>query len=645
MSSPSSRDCEIPRLFSRMPAPSRTGAWLCAAIALASIGSVVHGFCWTAPNDAGHVSIPAGTAAIPVSAFDECAGLVSIDIPASVATVGEKAFYKCTNLSAVDWADDDGAGSTNVTVGPKAFFGCGQLGAIAVPRRTSSIGSSAFEQCRRITAFVVPVAIALIADKIFRDCSSLSELTLLPGNTITSVGESAFEGCGRLGPALVLPDTVRELGRKAFVGCGTLASIALPATALTIGPSALPSCLGYGLAVSGLSAPRLAVVCVPCAGVTRLVVPGSVTAIGDYAFKSCGDVTTVVLPTALTAVGHAAFEATGLVSVTLPDSVRSVDTDAFSGCRALSSITIPDGVSSVGQGALKSCFGYGLGVFGLNQPRGRVLCLACAGRTALRIPDMVTAIGSSAFQGCDTVVSVQIPGTVTAVGDKAFQDIGCPDELAFQPGTTHCNCQLTSSWPCSAVPSSSSTSIQTTTVSVTVPVTVPVSSSAPTPSPTAPIATTHPSATVQPPDRPRLRISCYVTSNWTMNQTGFVGTGGYGWDVVVAADDRCLLVGATGSLVFAIDVATGERAWNITRQDVYLKMVRLNSSRTASSSVAPRAETAFFAPRTLGSSGSTSLVSVLGAGLRLSLLSDPAECRARMNPDHTGAHASPEPST
>ena len=66
-----------------------------------------------------------------------------------------------------------------------------------------------------------------------------------------------------------------------------------------------------------------------CRSLTSLVIPDSVTNIGDYAFWNCRSLTDIVIPDGVTSIGKCAFE----------------------GCSALSSVVIPDSVSCIGFGA------------------------------------------------------------------------------------------------------------------------------------------------------------------------------------------------------------------------------------------------------------------------------------------------------
>ena len=72
-------------------------------------------------------------------------------------------------------------------------------------------------------------------------------------------------------------------------------------------------------------------VCFPSAlSKTSYSIPGSVKAIGDYAFANCEKLTSVTIPTTVEAIGNFAFTGCkGLANISIPKSVESVGVLAF----------------------------------------------------------------------------------------------------------------------------------------------------------------------------------------------------------------------------------------------------------------------------------------------------------------------------
>ncbi len=87
-----------------------------------------------------------------------------------------------------------------------------------------------------------------------------------------------------------------------------------------------------------------------------IIIPDSVTTIGDGAFRYCTRITSVAIPNSVTSIGDGAFSScNGLTSITIPDSVTSIGGFAFAGCSGLTSVTIGSGVTSIGNGAFYEC--------------------------------------------------------------------------------------------------------------------------------------------------------------------------------------------------------------------------------------------------------------------------------------------------
>ena len=349
-------------------------------------------------------------------AFSRCYDRVtSVTIPNSITSIGKYAFSRCSGLTSLVVDKNNGTydsrNNCNAIIETSTnnlIVGCKNT---TIPNSVTSIGYGAFYNCSGLTSVKVDknngtydsrnncnAIIETSTNKLIVGCKNTTI-----GNSVSSIGEYAFEGCSGL-TSVTIGNSVTSIGSGAFEGCSGLTSVTFNAEKCTeMGSYNYPvfrDCTNLKSLTIGNK-----VTTIPdyafkdCSGLTSVTIPNSVTSIGDCVFSGCTGLTTMTIPNSVTTIGYSAFSVcSGLTSVTIPNSVTSIDNYAFSGCSGLTSVTIPNSVTSIGNAAFSGC----------------------SGLTSVTIPNSVTSIGNAAFSGCSGLTSVTIGNSVTSIGYHAF---------------------------------------------------------------------------------------------------------------------------------------------------------------------------------------------------------------------------------
>ena len=122
-------------------------------------------------------------------------------------------------------------------------------------------------------------------------------------------------------------------------------------------------------------------------------------------------------------VGDGAFESSNLAQVVLPQSITRIGNDAFSKCGWLSAVTLPDSLTHLGDGAFWRC--QNLQKVVLPQSITHVgvgAFVGCRSLTLAPLPNSLTHIGAEAFCACASLKTITLPNSLTHVGDNVFRE-------------------------------------------------------------------------------------------------------------------------------------------------------------------------------------------------------------------------------
>lgn len=289
-----------------------------------------------------------------------------VDIKSGTVGIGDYAFLKCTSLVSVGGLDTD-----IKYIGRGAFSKCSSLAAVTLSSNVTEIKPYTFNMCEKLYSVSFSPFIESIGDHAFYGCTGLLAVDFSSCNKLKSIGDYAFYACSKISE-LNLGTKLETIGNYAFANRN-------PVVRVNGLPMNVPERMNQFL--------------------TEIVIPDSVTDIGENAFAFYNMVT----------------------SVKLGANVKNIGAYAFKHCTALKEITLPDGITSVG----KSVFYKDSAVTKVNFGKdideiGDYAFFGMENVERLILPQGVKSIGKYAFLRWKAVKSVVLSKDVETIGDHAF---------------------------------------------------------------------------------------------------------------------------------------------------------------------------------------------------------------------------------
>lgn len=351
-----------------------------------------------------NVTIPSGVTSIRESAFAGCSSLTSVTIPENVTEIGENAFHYCTALTSVT------LGEKVKVVGGNAFYGCSAIkdvyyrglidNWVQIEFKNSdsnpiSAASDFYIGDNRVTEAVINAEI--ISEYAFYSYMALTRVTLY--NT-KEIGGSAFFGCNKLVEVYNNSSFLQQDVKKGSTENGCVGYYAEYVYNRTTEKTKIEKVNDYLFFTDEKGTNYLLGY---VGDQTELELPKDYNEkdykIYKYAFYGVGALKSIIIPNSVTGIGEYAFYGCGaMTNVTISESVTEIADYAFYDCDGLTNVNIPDRVTKIGEYAFFDCDGL----------------------TNVTVPDSVTEIGGYAFNGCDVLSNVTLGKNIKAIGEEAF---------------------------------------------------------------------------------------------------------------------------------------------------------------------------------------------------------------------------------
>lgn len=192
--------------------------------------------------------------------------------------------------------------------------------------------------------------VAFAGLKFKRNPNGSVDMTADPPYELDSMGNPVFERYYNA-KKLIISKGITTIADNG-INYNMIGEIILPNTITSIGNSAFFQCT----AIKNIVIPN-GVTSIgnetfyECGNLENISLPSTLQAIGQRVFVMCGNLKSVVIPNGVTTIGEDVFAQTGLVTITFPNTVTTLARSVFSQCTQLKTIYFRKGVNPIPSGS------------------------------------------------------------------------------------------------------------------------------------------------------------------------------------------------------------------------------------------------------------------------------------------------------
>lgn len=342
------------------------------------------------------------------SAFSGCERIVGLQLGSAIEKVGEQAFAGLTALTELKFTESDSDTAGSMMIGTAAFSGCTNLVKVTIPKYIGEIGNSAFSGCIKLMRLNLAEGIQTIGKQAFSGCTRL-EGALKSGSLLD---KDEYTYTGPNGATIILSDQN--------------ACLVIPESVTQIGEGAFEKCAAADLEEIGGKSYII--------GIKNVNIKGNKdkgTTIGASAFAGCQNLTKLTLGEGVTGLGDSALKDTRLEEITIPSTFKTgtaKNSPFTSGENStLKKVTFADGIKVIPQYFLNNITTLTkIEIPASVQKIGDHAFAACSNLKTVTFKEQadsnLTTIDTSAFEDCSLMTLSKLPDGVTTINASAFKN-------------------------------------------------------------------------------------------------------------------------------------------------------------------------------------------------------------------------------
>lgn len=360
-------------------------------------------------------------------------------------------------------------GSICEAVGSYAFRYCSDLADVILPECITSIEEYAFGECTKLESIIIPKNVDFIGDYAFYNCTGVNsleynaitmqeefgtdifanvgtegkELVLSIGNEVTIIPSGIFgaptDRCFKVTKVVFEEESqCKSVESYAFYGCEYLTNITLPAEIESYEGYSFDECTSLktaGLVGSGSNIEFSWKKEIPDrvfsgSELEKVVIPETVTRIGEYSFGNCSNLLEIVIPENVTEMGECAFQYCGGLTKIFYNAIEMSD---FEGSNGIFANSGENGIEVIIGTNVTRIPSYLFDDDGWSEHVPNITSVNFEAESCCE------TIGEFAFADIDTLTDINIPNSVTDIGKYAFYNCSSLSEIKLSENMTRVN--------------------------------------------------------------------------------------------------------------------------------------------------------------------------------------------------------------